>query len=216
MNSSCQESERTSERLLRPHSRQRPHRRPRQRQDDTAQGAAAAHRASNGTMVLVNELGEVGIDHHLVEHASESTLLLGERLPVLRDARRSQDRAERPALAPRGAARFRATSASWWKPPGSPTRCRSPTRCWPSPCSSTTTVWATSSPWSTRSTPAGQLDRFAESVKQVALADRLVVSKLDIAGPGALEALRHAACEDQPGRARRRSPTRPTSIRSIS
>ena len=29
-----------------------------------------------GTMVLVNELGEVGIDHHLVEHASESTLLL--------------------------------------------------------------------------------------------------------------------------------------------
>ena len=35
-----------------------------------------------------------------------------------------------------------------------------------------------------------QLDRFAESVKQVALADRLVVSKLDLAGPGALEALR--------------------------
>ena len=30
----------------------------------------------DGTMVLVNELGEVGIDHHLVEHASESTLLL--------------------------------------------------------------------------------------------------------------------------------------------
>ena len=27
-------------------------------------------------MVLVNEFGEVGIDHHLVEHASESTLLL--------------------------------------------------------------------------------------------------------------------------------------------
>ena len=27
-------------------------------------------------MVLVNELGEIGIDHHLVEHASESTLLL--------------------------------------------------------------------------------------------------------------------------------------------
>ena len=37
---------------------------------------------------------------------------------------------------------------------------------------------------------AAQLDRFAESVKQVALADRLVVSKLDIAGPGTLEALR--------------------------
>ena len=37
---------------------------------------------------------------------------------------------------------------------------------------------------------AAQLDRFAESVKQVALADRLVMSKLDIAGPGTLEALR--------------------------
>ena len=35
-----------------------------------------------------------------------------------------------------------------------------------------------------------QLDRFMESVKQVALADRLVVSKLDLAGPGTLEALR--------------------------
>ena len=35
-----------------------------------------------------------------------------------------------------------------------------------------------------------QLDRFAETVRQVALADRLVASKLDIAGPGALEALR--------------------------
>ena len=34
-----------------------------------------------------------------------------------------------------------------------------------------------------------QLDRFEESVKQVALADRLVVSKLDLAGLGALEAL---------------------------
>ena len=28
------------------------------------------------TAVLVNELGEVGIDHHLIEHAAESTLLL--------------------------------------------------------------------------------------------------------------------------------------------
>ena len=35
-----------------------------------------------------------------------------------------------------------------------------------------------------------QLDRFTESVRQVALADRLVVSKLDLARPGAMEALR--------------------------
>jgi G3E family GTPase len=28
------------------------------------------------TAVLVNEFGEVGLDHHLIEHASESTLLL--------------------------------------------------------------------------------------------------------------------------------------------
>ena len=90
----------TSEHLLRPHSRQRPHRRARQRQDDAPQGAAAraaprrhdgaGQRAGRGRHRSPPGRARLG------EHAPA-----GERLPVLRDARRPQDRAEGPALAPR-------------------------------------------------------------------------------------------------------------------
>ena len=141
-------------------------------------------------MVLVNELGEVGIDHHLVEHASESTLLLengclccamrDDLKTALKELHSRRARGEIPSLRARRGGKRR----------GSPTRCPSPTRCWPSPCSSITIGWATSSPSSTRSTPRCSSTGSRSRSSRWRLADRLVVSKLDIAGPGAFAALR--------------------------
>lgn len=141
-----------------------------------------------GTMVLVNELGEVGIDHHLVEHASESTLLLenGCLCCAMRDDLKS-------ALKELHARRDRGEIPHYERVVVETTGIADPV-----PIAYTllaepvlqhhyrlgnvvTVVDAVNAPV--------QLDRFPEPVRQVALADRLVVSKLDIAGPGALQAL---------------------------
>ena len=142
----------------------------------------------NGTMVLVNELGEIGIDHHLVEHASESTLLLenGCLCCAMRDdlktalkdlhSRRARDeipRYERVVVETTGIADPVPIAYTLLAEPVLQHHYRLG--------NVVTVVDAINAP--------AQLDRFAESVKQVALADRLVVSKLDIAGPDALEAL---------------------------
>ena len=142
-----------------------------------------------GTMVLVNELGEVGIDHHLVEHASESTLLLenGCLCCAMRDdlktalkdlhsrrARGEIPRYERVVVETTGIADPVPIAYTLLAEPVLQHHYRLG--------NVVTVVDAVNAP--------AQLDRFAESVKQVALADRLVVSKLDIAGPGALAALR--------------------------
>ena len=141
-----------------------------------------------GTMVLVNELGEIGIDHHLVEHASESTLLLenGCVCCAMRDdlktalktlhsrrARGEIPRYERVVVEPRD------------RRPGpiAYTLLAEPVLQHHYRLGNVVTVVDAVN-------AAAQLDRFEESVKQVALADRLVVSKLDVAGPDALEALR--------------------------
>ena len=140
-------------------------------------------------MVLVNELGEVGIDHHLVEHASESTLLLenGCLCCAMRDdlktalkdlhsrrARGEIPRYERVVVETTGIADPVPIAYTLLAEPVLQHHYRLG--------NVVTVVDAVNA--------ERQLDRFAESVKQVALADRLVVSKLDIAGPGALEALR--------------------------
>ena len=142
-----------------------------------------------GTMVLVNELGEVGIDHHLVEHASESTLLLenGCLCCAMRDdlktalknlhsrrARGEIPRYERVVVETTGIADPVPIAYTLLAEPVLQHHYRLG--------NVVTVVDAVNA--------AVQLDRFAESVKQVALADRLVVSKLDIAGPAVLEALR--------------------------
>ena len=142
-----------------------------------------------GTMVLVNELGEVGIDHHLVEHASESTLLLenGCLCCAMRDdlktalkalhARRDRGeipRYERVVVETTGIADPVPIAYTLLAEPVLQHHYRLG--------NVVTVVDAVNAPV--------QLDRFPEPVRQVALADRLVVSKLDIAGPGALEALR--------------------------
>jgi len=143
----------------------------------------------NGTMVLVNELGEIGIDHHLVEHASESTLLLengclccamrGDLKTALKDlhsrrARGEIPRYERVVVETTGIADPVPIAYTLLAEPVLQHHYRLG--------NVVTVVDAVNAP--------AQLERFAESVKQVALADRLVVSKLDIAGPDALDALR--------------------------
>ena len=150
-----------------------------------------------GTMVLVNELGEVGIDHHLVEHASESTLLLenGCLCCAMRDdlktalkdlhsrrARGEIPRYERVVVETTGIADPVPIAYTLLAEPVLQHHYRLG--------NVVTVVDAVNA--------AAQLDRFAESVKQVALADRLVVSKLDIAGPGALAALRPRLVEVNP------------------
>ena len=142
-----------------------------------------------GTMVLVNELGEVGIDHHLVEHASESTLLLengclccamrDDLKTALKDLHSRRDRGEIPRYE-----RVVVETTGIADPvPIAYTLLAEPVLQHHYRLGNVVTVVdAVNAP--------AQLDRFEESVRQVALADRLVVSKLDVAGPGALAALR--------------------------
>lgn len=142
-----------------------------------------------GTMVLVNELGEIGIDHHLVEHASESTLLLenGCLCCAMRDdlkaalkdlhsrrARGEIPRYERIVVETTGIADPVPIAYTLLAEPVLQHHYRLG--------NVVTVVDAVNAP--------AQLDRFEEAVRQVALADRLVASKLDLAGPAALEALR--------------------------
>ena len=150
-----------------------------------------------GTMVLVNELGEVGIDHHLVEHASESTLLLenGCLCCAMRDdlktalkdlhsrrARGEIPRYERVVVETTGIADPVPIAYTLLAEPVLQHHYRLG--------NVVTVVDAVNA--------TAQLDRFAESVKQVALADRLVVSKLDIAAPGVLDTLRLRLAEVNP------------------
>ena len=141
-----------------------------------------------GTMVLVNELGEIGIDHHLVEHASESTLLLengclccamrDDLKTALKDLHSRRDRGEIPRYE-----RVVVETTGIADPvPIAYTLLAEPVLQHHYRLGNVVTVV------DAVNIPA-QLDRFTESVRQVALADRLVVSKLDLAGPGALETL---------------------------
>ena len=142
-----------------------------------------------GTMVLVNELGEIGIDHHLVEHASESTLLLengclccamrDDLKTALKDLHSRRSRGEIPRYE-----RIVVETTGIADPvPIAYTLLAEPVLQHHYRLGNVVTVVDSVN-------VLAQLDRFAESVKQVALADRLVVSKLDLAGPSALETLR--------------------------
>ena len=142
-----------------------------------------------GTMVLVNELGEIGIDHHLVEHASESTLLLengclccamrDDLKAALKDLHSRRARGEIPRYE-----RIVVETTGIADPvPIAYTLLAEPVLQHHYRLGNVVTVV------DTVNAPA-QLDRFEEAVRQVALADRLVAGKLDLAGPAALEALR--------------------------
>jgi G3E family GTPase len=139
--------------------------------------------------VLVNEFGEVGLDHHLLQNVAESTLLLengclccairGDLQKALRDLLSRRTRAEVPHF------RRVAIETSGLADPApiaytllSEAILRHHFRL----SGIVTTVDAVNG--------AAQLDGFAESVKQVAMADRLVVTKTDLADEPSLNALR--------------------------
>ena len=142
------------------------------------------HPGMGETAVIVNELGEVGIDHHLLTRVDERTVLLdsgclcctlrGDLADELRDLIDRRDAGEIPpfrrvvvettGLAEPAPILFtlltdRLVQANYRLD------------------GTVTTVDAVNG--------ADQLDRQPEAAKQAAVADRLVVTKTDIAGPGA-------------------------------
>ena len=147
-----------------------------------------AHPGMGETAVIVNELGEVGIDHHLLTRVDERTVLLdsgclcctlrGDLADELRDLVDRRDAGEIPpfrrvvvettGLAEPAPILFtlltdRLVQANYRLD------------------GTVTTVDAVNG--------ADQLDRQPEAAKQAAVADRLVVTKTDIAGAGAVAAL---------------------------
>ncbi len=146
------------------------------------------HPGMGETAVIVNELGEVGIDHHLLTRVDERTVLLdsgclcctlrGDLADELRDLIDRRDAGEIPpfrrvvvettGLAEPAPILFtlltdRLVQANYRLD------------------GTVTTVDAVNG--------ADQLDRQPEAAKQAAVADRLVVTKTDIAGPGAAAGL---------------------------
>jgi G3E family GTPase len=139
--------------------------------------------------VLVNEFGEVGLDHHLLQGVAESTLLLengclccavrGDLQKALRDLLSRRTRGEIPYF------RRVVIETSGLADPApiaytllSEAVLRHHFRL----SGIVTTVDAVNG--------ASQLDNFAESVKQVSMADRLVVTKADLSDEASLTALR--------------------------
>jgi G3E family GTPase len=139
--------------------------------------------------VLVNEFGEVGLDHHLLQNVAESTLLLengclccavrGDLQKALRDLLSRRTRGDVPYF------RRVVIETSGLADPApiaytllSEAVLRHHFRL----SGIVTTVDAVNG--------ASQLDRFGESVKQVSMADRLVVTKTDLSDEPALAALR--------------------------
>ena len=141
------------------------------------------------TAVLVNELGEVGIDHHLIEHASESTLLLenGCLCCAMRDDLKTSlldlhSRRERGEI-PRYERVVVETSGVADPVPIAYTLIAEPVLMHHYRLGNVVTVVDSVN-------ALRQLERFDASVKQVALADRLVLSKLDLAEPDDLHSLK--------------------------
>ncbi len=150
------------------------------------------------TAVLVNELGEVGIDHHLIEHATESTLLLengclccamrDDMKTSLKDLHSRRDRAE----VPRYERVVVETSGVADPAPIAYTLIAEPVLMHHYRLGNVVTLVDAVN-------ARAQLERFETSVKQVALADRLVLSKVDLADAGEVHALRSRLAALNPG-----------------
>ena len=133
----------------------------------------------NDTVVLVNEIGEIGIDHHLVAQATESTLLLengclcctmrDDLSAALRDLHSRRDRGE----IPRYKRVVLETTGIADPVPIAYTLIAEPVVRHHYRLGNVVTVVDAIN-------ASSQLDRFEESVRQVALADRLVLSKTDL------------------------------------
>ena len=140
------------------------------------------------TAVLVNEFGEVGLDHHLLEPVTGSMVLLdnGCVCCAVRDDLRSallelHGRRERGEV-PRYDRVIIESSGLADPAPVLHTLTADPVlRHHYRPGAVVTVVDAVHG--------AAQLDRFPESSRQVALADRMIVTKTDLAEPGAVRVL---------------------------
>jgi G3E family GTPase len=143
------------------------------------------------TAVLVNEFGEVGLDHHLLESATESTLLMdngciccairGDLQDSLRDLFDRRERAEIPAFK-----RVVIETSGLADPvPIAYTVLAEPVLQHHFRLGNViTTIDAVNG--------LKQLAEFEEPVKQVAVADRLIITKTDIAEPEETAELRMA------------------------
>ena len=141
-----------------------------------------------GAAVLINEVGQVAIDHHLVREVKGDVVVLGsgcvcctvsgDLVRALADLVAAADRGDIPAfdrvlLETTGLADPAGVLATLVSHPRVAGRYR--------PAAVVTAVDATLG--------ATTLDRHAEAVKQAALADRLVITKCDAASPAAIAAL---------------------------
>jgi G3E family GTPase len=150
--------------------------------------ALLAHPAMGETAVLVNELGEVAIDHHLVRQVDERTVVLasgcvcctlrGDLRDELRDLLGRRARGE---LAPFRRVVVETTGLADPAPVLSTLLTEPVLRHHYAVEAVVTTVDALSG--------AATLDRHPESVKQAAVADTLLVTKADAAEPAAVAAL---------------------------
>jgi G3E family GTPase len=143
------------------------------------------------TAVLVNEFGEVGLDHHLLESATESTLLMengciccairGDLKDSLRDLFDRRERGEIPAFK-----RVVIETSGLADPvPIAYTVLAEPVLQHHFRLGNViTTIDAVNG--------LTQLAEFDEPVKQIAVADRLIITKSDIAEPGQVAELRLA------------------------
>lgn len=140
------------------------------------------------TAVIINEFGEIGIDHLLVEEVSENLRVLnsgclcctvrGDLLDTLRELDVKRERAEIPAfqrvvIETTGLADPAPVLHTLMVDPDVAGRYRLD--------GVVTTVDAINGETT--------LDRYAEAVKQAAVADRLLLTKVDLAATGAIEGL---------------------------
>ena len=138
-----------------------------------------------GTAVLINEFGEVGLDHLLVEEVDEQVVLLKSGCVCcsirgdLRDGlERLHGRMESGQVPPFERVAIETTGLADPVPIVAGFTA-DPALRWHFRLGNVVTVVDTVN-------GVANLDRFAEAVKQVALADRLVLSKADLADPGPL------------------------------
>jgi G3E family GTPase len=146
------------------------------------------------TAVLINEFGEIGLDHHLLERIDETMVMLqsgcvcctirGELSTAIKDL---HSRRERGLLPPFRRLVIESTGLADPFPILSTVRSDPVLRHHFSLGNVITTVDAVNG--------AGQLDRQPESIKQVAVADRLVLTKTDLTSDdvatGLTKRLRH-------------------------
>jgi len=149
------------------------------------------------TAVLVNEFGEVGLDHHLVQRLDEQTILLGNgcvcctvRRDLVQALTTLLDRDQRGLIAPLRRVVIETTGLADPAPlvftvvtdPMLQHHFRID--------SVVTTVDAVNGP--------SHLDRHPVSRKQVALADEIIITKTDLALPDTVAALRERLRRDNP------------------